>query len=108
MLGRLNQLDCGVVTRADGDIGRQRHLWQTHSPGVRIVGRADDEEGRDDGVAHIFRDFAEAEIDVDQGSGMAWEPARLEGDSTAADGPLSSVGRPGHTTALKNESVIDI
>jgi hypothetical protein len=30
---------------------------------------------------------------------VAWEPARLEGDSTTADGPLGPVGRPGHATA---------
>lgn len=104
MLGGLDQLDRGVVTRADGDIGRQGHLGQTHGTGVRVVCRADDQEGRDDGVAHIGGDLAEADIDVDQGSGVAWEPARLEGDSTTADGPLGSVGRPAHTTTLKHPS----
>lgn len=52
-------------------------------------------------MAHVKRNLAEAEIDVDQGSGVAREPARLEGDSTTADGPLGSVGRPGHTTTLE-------
>lgn len=55
-------------------------------------------------MAHVFWDFTEAEIDIDQGSGVAWEPARLESDGTTADGPLGSVGRPGHTTTLKNAS----
>lgn len=104
MLGGLDQLNCGIVARADGDIGRQGHLGQTHGTGVRVIGRADDLEGWDNRVAHVVGDFTEAEVDIDQGSGVAWEPARLEGDSTTADGPLGTVGRPGHTTTLENSS----
>lgn len=64
MFGSFDQLNRGIVTRADGDIGWQGHLGQTHRTGVRVVGRADDLEGRDDGVAHVFGDFPKAEIDI--------------------------------------------
>lgn len=99
MLGRLDKLNSSVITRADADVRRQRHLWQAHGTRVRIVRRARDLEGRNDGVAHVFRDLAESEVDVDQGGCVAREPARLEGDCTAADGPFGPVGRSGHTAA---------
>lgn len=98
MLGRFNKLNGGIVTRADADIGRQRHLGQTHSTRVRVVGRAADLEWWNDWVAHVRWDLAETHIDVDQGSRMTREPARLEGNSTAADRPFGSVSRSGHST----------
>ena len=98
MFGRLDYLDSSIITRADTNVGRQGHLRQTDSTRVRVVGRTDDLEGGDDRVAHVFRNLAESQVDVDQGSGMTWEPARLEGESTTADGPFGSVGRPGHST----------
>lgn len=92
MLGRLNKLDSGIITRAHTDIGRQRNLRQTHGARVWVVGRASDLERRHDRVAHILGNLAESKVDIDQGILVAREPARLEGDSTTADRPLGSVG----------------
>ena len=92
MLGRLNQLDSSIITRADTDIGRQRNLRQTHGTRVWVVGRASYLERRHNRVAHILGNLAESKVDINQGILMAREPARLEGESTTADRPLGSVG----------------
>ena len=50
-------------------------------------------------MAHVLWDCAETDVDVDQGSFVAWEPARLECDTTAVDGPLGAVVGARHTAA---------
>lgn len=98
MLGCLNYLDGSVVASLHADVGGQGHLRQTDCTRVGVVCRTSDLEGRDDGVAHVLWDCAETNVDVDQGSFVAWEPARLECDTAAVDGPLGAVVGARHTT----------
>lgn len=106
MFGRLDYLNSRIITGANTNVGRQGHLWQTHSARVRVVGRTDDLEWLNDRVAHVLWDLAESEVNIDQGSGMTWEPARLEGKSTTADGPFGSVGRSGHSTTWERSALM--
>lgn len=92
MLGRLNDLDRSMIAWAHADVGRQRDLWQADRARIRVIGRAVDLEGRDHGVAHIRGHRSQTQVDVDERCRMTLEPARLESDRTAADGPFSSVG----------------
>ncbi len=99
MFRRFYDLNGRHITGLDTDIGRQRHLGQTDSSWVRVVRGTGDLEGRNDGVAHVFGDLAEANVDIDQGRRVAWEPARLESDGAATDGPVGAILRSGHATA---------
>lgn len=99
VFGHLNDLDRRLVADVDTDIGRQGHLRQTECPRVWVVGRADNLERRHDRVAHVLRRLPEAQVDVDQGPRMAREPAGLDSDCSAADGPLGAVGGRGHASA---------
>lgn len=92
MLCGLNHLDSGIVTSLDTDVRGQGNLRQTEGTGVGVVGRAGDLEGRDDRVAHILRDRAETNVDIDQGSLMAREPTRLDRNGASLNGPLGTVG----------------
>lgn len=92
MLRGLNHLDSGIVTSLDTDVRGQGNLRQTEGTGVGVVGRAGNLEGRDDRVAHILRDRAETNVDIDQGSLMAREPTRLDRNGASLNGPLGTVG----------------
>lgn len=70
----------------------QRHLRQTKRPRVRIVGRSNNPKWFDHGIAHVGRDGAEAHVHVDEAFLVAGEPAGLDGDGTAGDGPFGSIG----------------
>lgn len=94
--GKLNNLDGGVVAGRDGGVGRQRDLGQAHRARVGVLGWAEDLEGRDHGEAHVPGAIvgtvgAEAHVDVEEGCGVALEPARLEGDGAACRGPVCAV-----------------
>ena len=99
MFRRLHDLNGRQVARLDADVGRQRHLRQTDSSRVGVVRGTGDLEGGNDRVAHVLGDFAEANVDIEQGRRVAWEPARLDSDGTATDGPVGAILRSGHSTA---------
>ncbi|KAL2289250.1 hypothetical protein FJTKL_02267 [Diaporthe vaccinii] len=80
--GQLNDLDGGVVAGLDGGVGGEGHLGQA--------------DGRDHGEAHVPGAVvgavgAEAHVDVEEGRGVALEPARLEGEGAARRGPVCAV-----------------
>lgn len=96
MHGKLNNLDGGVVAGRDGGVGRQGHLWQAHRARVGVLAGPQDLEGRDHGEAHVPGAIvgtvgAEAHVNVEEGGGVALEPARLEGDGAACCGPVCAV-----------------
>lgn len=57
-------------------------------------------------MAHVRRDFAETEVDIDQGRLVAREPAGLNSDSAATDGPFGSVEGSRHATTLREGVVV--
>lgn len=96
MLGQLDYLDGGQITGFDARVCGQRYLRQANGARVRVVRRALDGEGVNHGVGHVFGAVvrpvgAEAEVDVDDGRGMASEPAWLEGEGAARGGPVCAV-----------------
>lgn len=50
-------------------------------------------------MAHVRRDCAQAQVDVDEGGLMTLEPARLDGNSAASDRPFRSISGCRHTSA---------
>lgn len=99
VLGGLDNLDGGLVAGLDVCADGQRNLSETDGAGVGIVGRAEDLEGMDHGVAHVGRAAvnvgagigAKAKIDLKERGEVAAEPAGLEGDGAAANGPVGAV-----------------
>lgn len=57
-------------------------------------------------MAHVRRDCAQAQVDVDEGGLMTLEPARLDGNSAASDRPFRSISGCRHTSACKNKTII--
>jgi hypothetical protein len=57
-------------------------------------------------MAHVRRDCAQAQVDVDEGSLMTLEPARLDGNSAPFDRPFRSVSARRHASACKNDTII--
>ena len=96
---RLDDLNGCLVAGLNGGVGREGHLRQTDGAWVGVPGGADDLEGRHHVEGHVERDLAEAHVDVEEGGGVALEPAGLDGDGAAADGPFGSIGGGGHTAA---------
>ena len=99
MLGRLNDLDRRMITHLDTRVGWEGHLWEAPSARVGFVGGADELDAVHHDIRHVGRDGAEAHVDVDEGRGVAGEPAGLEGEGAAGYGPFGAVGRGGHATA---------
>ena len=99
MLRCLHDLNRRKIANLVSNLRRQRDLGHAEGAGVGVVGRAGDLEGRDDRVAHVLGDLAETHVDVDQSRQMAWEPAGLDGNGAAGDGPLGAVARGRHATA---------
>lgn len=99
---RLNNLDRRIIARLNCRIYRQRHLWQTERSRVRIPARPHDLECRNHRVGHVDGDGAVAEIDIEEGSGVALKPAGLDGDGAAANGPERAILRGRHAAAWIN------
>lgn len=78
MLGSLDNLDGRMVADIHRDVRWQRDLRQTDGARVGVIRRADDLERLDHGMAHVRGHGSEADVDVDEGLFVAWEPARLE------------------------------
>jgi hypothetical protein len=91
--GELNELDCGVVAGFHARVCGQGHLREAEGAGEGVFAGAEELEGRDHGVAHVWRAaklvvvvgafVSEADVHVDECCGVALEPAWLEGDGAA-------------------------
>lgn len=92
MTSGLDDLDGSVVAYVDADVGREWDLGKAKGPWVWGDGWTGDLEGRNHGQTHVERCCAQAQVEVDEGRLVAGEPAGLEGDRTALEGPLCSVG----------------
>lgn len=99
MDGSLDQLDCCVVSDIDRVVRRQRYLRNTKCARICLRRGSDNLESAIHDIGVIDRIVAEAQVDVDERTSMALEPARLEGNSTTFDWPFRSVLGHWHTTA---------
>lgn len=94
-----NDLDRRVVANVDGDVGRERNLREADCSWVRIVRWTDDLERGNHRVAHVRRDSSQSQVDVDQCRLVSLEPAWLERDRSATNGPFGSIRRGRHASA---------
>lgn len=95
----LNYLNRRIRAQDGRIIRRQRHLRQTNRARVGLLGGPGDLEDGDHGQGEVLRHGAFAQVDVHVGGGVALEPAGLQGDGAAGDGPERAVGREGHAAA---------
>jgi len=95
----LNDLDCGVVAHVDRQVGWYGDLWQADRARVGLGRGANDLEGRNHDVRHVRWNCSQAQVHVDEGRGVALEPAWLDGDGAAADGPFGAIRGGGHSAA---------
>ena len=99
MLRRLNNLNRRILPHNRRIINRQRYLRDADTAIIRyVVGPHDAKDGLH-GQGVVVGHGADAEVDVEEGVGVALEPARLEADGAAADGPFGAVGGHGHSAA---------
>ena len=92
MLRRLNNLDRSVLSHNGCVVHRQWHLGDTYASVVEHVRWTDDPKDGLHGERVIFWDGANTEVDVEEGVGVALEPAWLNTDGTTAYRPFGSVG----------------
>jgi len=102
--GHLDDLDGGIVTDVHGGVGREGDLRQAEGAGVgSVAGTVDLEDGHH-GEGHVGGTAvravgAEAEVDVEEGGAVALEPAGLEGEGAAEEGPGCAVAGGAHSSA---------
>ena len=103
MLRSLNNLNGRIVAYDSREVGRERYLRQTDAAVVqKIVGPRDAEHGLHDERV-IQRDGAFAQVDVDEGVGVAVEPAWLHADGSTCYGPLGAVFGHGHAATWRGD-----
>lgn len=103
MLGRFDDLDGGVVANDGGVIHREWDLRQAETAVVLRVGGARDFEHGYHGHGVVSRHVAVPQIDVEEGSQVTGEPARLNADGAAGDGPFGAVLRNGLSAACEGD-----
>lgn len=96
MHSKLNNLNSSIIARLNSRVGGQRDLRKADGARVRVLAGPEDLEGRHHGEAHVPGPIvgpvgAEAHVDVEEGRGVALEPARLEGEGAACRGPVCAV-----------------
>lgn len=106
MSRRLNDLNGRQITHVHRQTGRQWNLGQAECARVRVRGWSDDLEGREHRIAHIWGYGAETEIEVEEGCGMALEPAWLNGDGATLNRPLRAVSGGWHSAACTKVNII--
>jgi hypothetical protein len=111
MKRRLHDLNRRIIPDIDRRVRREGHLWEAESARVRVLVGPDDLEYAGHGEGHVGGTAAgtvgaEAEIDVEEGGGMALEPAGLYGDGAAFEGPQGAVGGCGHAAAWEGEELV--
>lgn len=99
MLCRLDDLDRRIVADFGRIIRRQRHLGKTERAIVLLIRRSHDLERGQHGVGVVERLVSVAHVDVDKSEGVAREPAGLDGNSAALQGPFGAVLGHGHAAA---------
>lgn len=95
MLSRLDDLYRRIVPHDGGVVDRQWHLRETETAIIQCVAGAGDFKHGHHVQGVIEGNGPVAEVDVEEGGGMAGEPARLQPDSTTGDGPFGTVLRDG-------------
>lgn len=105
MLRDFNDLQRDVVADLQAQVRGHADLRDAEGARVHVVGWPDDLEGVHDRVRHVGgRDVAgavDADVDVDKGEAVAGEPAGLDVQTAAVDGPLGAVCGEGHAAALE-------
>ena len=91
MLRQLNNLNGRILPDDSRIIDRQGHVRETHTARVDGVLRARDLEHGLHDHREVLRQAAVPEVDVHEGRCVAAEPAWLEADGAAADGPEGAV-----------------
>lgn len=105
VLGRLHNLNRGIVPRAHRDIGRQRHAVEADAVVILGIGRALDVKHGHHDEAVVGGQRPQPEVDVHERLGVAGLEAHLEGEDTAAaaaaavDGPRGPVLAHGQAAA---------
>lgn len=99
MLRRLNDLDRSLVPNLSCEIRRQRHLRKTPAAVVLLVAGTRNLKDGLHRLGVVEGDLAGAEVDVEEGGGVAGEPAWLDADGAAGDGPFRAVRGYGHSAA---------
>ena len=106
MLRQLNHLNGRILPDDSGVIDRQGDVRETHTARVDGVLRARDLEHGLHDHREVLRQAAVAEVDVYEGRCVAAEPAWLEADGAAADGPEGAVSRGLHAAAWGRGGVL--
>lgn len=121
---RLHNLNRSIIPHIHRRISRQRHLRQTKGTRVRILRWTNDLEDGKHGEGHVwgladgrFGEHgrftcggvvcafgAETHVYVEEGRGVALEPARLECYGSAVYGPFCAVVGGGHAAAWGKRS----
>lgn len=91
MLRRLHHLNGCIIAYLRRVIRRQGHLREAEAAVVLLVRRAEDLEDLLHGEGVVLWNGAFAQVDVEEGGGVAGEPAGLDADGAAGDGPQCSV-----------------
>jgi hypothetical protein len=105
MNSRLHHLDRRIVPNVRrGYSAREGYLREAEGARVGILRGADDLEDGHEGEGHVWWAVvgaagAEAHVHVEEGCCMSLEPARLEGDGAALDGPGGAVCGCAHAAA---------
>lgn len=108
---RLHNLNRSIIPHIHRRIRREGNLRQTKRSRIRSLAWPSDLEHWHHGERHvwgtaergiIFRTIvAESEVDVEEGGGVALEPAGLDGDGAAGYRPVGAVAGGGHTAAWR-------
>lgn len=96
MRRQLHDLDRRIVARLDSKVGRHLHLRQAQRPRVGPVRRAQQLPRGLEVVGEVQRSSVgpvrvQPDVDIQEGGGVAGEPAGLEGDGAACRGPVGPV-----------------
>ena len=104
MNSRLYDLNRRIITDFHRRIRRQWHLRQAERAWIRILAWSNNLEDWNHGERHVgwsavWAVCAESQVHVEEGCGVALEPAGLEGDCSAAYGPFCSICGRWHAAA---------
>jgi hypothetical protein len=99
MLRRFDNLNRCIIAHLGRIILRQRHLRQTEASIILHIRWASDLENGQHGVRVVERFVTVTHVYVEEGERVAREPAGLETDGAAADGPFGAVLTHRHATA---------
>ena len=104
---QLHNLDRRLVPRLDPQVRRHLDFGEAHRPREGRVRRPQElPRGSESGVPvqgpAVGPVGVEPDVDVQEGRGVAREPARLEGESAACRGPVGSIIAEGEAAAYRS------